>query len=116
MQSPGPEVLHPDGGLIPLSPFARGMGLQLPVFAAPTAWEQVIRNSPYACLIRLAEVIDNALKQVGGTQADYAAIEFKWFMPLDGEGVKTKKVRLVAKLFFSEEVDQAWIRLSLPEL
>ena len=88
------------------------MGIQLPVYAAPEAWEQIVRNAPYACMQTLADAVDNTLKQVGGHRADFAHIDFKWFMPLDDEGRATKRVRLRAKLYWSEEVEQVWIHLS----
>jgi hypothetical protein len=106
----GPPVREPND-LIPLAPFSRPADIRLPVFTEGECWEHVVRHGPHACMMALASAITNALNQVGSRRADYPYIDFKYFVPLDDEGVRTKKVKLRARLYQSKESQQVWILL-----
>ena len=110
MKVDGPAILSPDG-LIPLAPFARPMGVHVPVFTAPTTWEQIVRHGPYAALSALGTAVENALSAVGSVRADRASIDFKWWVPNEDGAQKAKKVRLRATLYQSED-QNIWILLA----
>lgn len=110
MEALGPTTLNPDG-LIPLAPFARPMGLHLPVFTSPTTWERIVRHGPYAALSALGTAVENALSAVGSVRADRASIDFKWWVPNEDATKRATKVRLRATLYQSEDRN-IWILLA----
>jgi hypothetical protein len=110
MQVDRPQVLSPDG-LIPLAPFARPMGIHLPVFTSQMTWEEIVRHSPYAALSALGTAVENALNSAGSLRADRASIDFKWWVPNEDVAKKARKVHLRATLYQSE-AQNIWILLA----
>lgn len=109
MSSSGPRIGDPVE-LIPLAPFARPMGVHMPVFVAADVWEDVVRHSPYDLCGELSKAIGNALSAVGSDRADRDHISFKYWVP--SETGKSRRVRLSAHAMLSEE-NGPWIQLKI---
>lgn len=106
VNEPGPPTREPTG-VIPLMPFSKPMGFELPLYATHAVWEAVVRHSPYALASKVANVVGNALSS---QRADYAVIPFS-FRYDEEEGGKAKKVRLRLELYQTSE-GIPWVMLT----
>lgn len=95
-------------GYIPLMPFSRPAGINLPVFTSYECWEEVIRHDPVGAMNALGSAIDRAL--IGG-RADQSTITFKHWIPPQGNQRKAKRTRLSASLYQTIETEEPWILL-----
>src|SRR5689334_3751034 len=103
----GPPVLDTDG-LIPLMPFSKSMGFELPLFTTHHVWEEYARHGPYSLCSKLIRVVDHAL---AGHKADKPHVDFVWHYDKE-EGGKAKKVRLRVVLHVTAE-GNPWVMLNL---
>lgn len=103
----GPLKLDPKG-FLPLMPFSKPSGIEFPVFSSLATWEAVLRYDPVGVMQALNAAIGRAL---AGKQADEPAINFKHWLPPQGEQRKAHRVRLTASLYQMQESNQIWVLL-----
>lgn len=91
-----------------MMPFSQPAGLAFPVFTSMELWEAVLRYDPISAMESLSAAVGRAL---AGQAADHSTIDFKHWVPPQGEQRKSRRVRMSASLYQMIESEQPWILL-----